>query len=108
MNGIIFVITDGDDNASIVETPKMIGDAITRGVSNEWLESLNVVLIGINAARYQRELDRFSLEAKLTQYVDAGDASPQMLATLADFVSRSISSQSQSLGTGGASQALTF
>lgn len=107
VNAVVFVITDGDDNVS-TRTPRMVATEMKRGVQNEWLESLNVVLIGVNATRYRAELESFSKEAGLTQYVDVGDATPQKLAMLADFVSRSISSQSQSLGTGGPSQALTF
>jgi uncharacterized protein YegL len=107
VNAVVFVITDGDDNAS-ARTGRMVGEEMKRGVQNEWLESLNVVLVGVNAARYRAELEAFRSEAGLTQYVDIGDATPQKLAKLADFVSRSISSQSQSLGTGGPSQALTF
>lgn len=106
-NAIVFVITDGDDNQSI-QTPSSIAAEVKRGVQCEWLESLNVVLIGINAAQYRSSLTDFTNQAHLTQYVDVGDATPQKLAKLADFVSRSISSQSQALGTGGASQALTF
>jgi uncharacterized protein YegL len=107
VNGIVFVITDGDDNGSI-QTMKSVAGEVGRGVKNEWLESLNIVLIGVNAARYRHELEAFHKGAGLTQYVDVGDATPQKLARLAEFVSRSITSQSQSLGTGGASQALTF
>lgn len=107
VNGIIFVITDGDDGVS-VQTVKSVEAEIHRGVQNEWLESLSVVLIGVNASQYKRELEAFKVGAGLTQYVDAGDATPQKLAQLADFVSRSISSQSQALGTGGASVPLTF
>ena len=107
VNGIVFVITDGDDNVSI-QTPGTVAEEMKRGIKNEWIESLNVILVGVNATKYSRELDKFSQDADLTQYVDMGDATPKKLARLADFVSRSISSQSQSLGTGGASQALTF
>ena len=107
VNGIVFVVTDGDDNES-VQTPAAISAEMKRGVQNEWLESLNVVLIGVNATQYERSLKNFTSQAGLTQYVDVGDATPQRLAKLADFVSRSISSQSQALGTGGPSQALTF
>jgi uncharacterized protein YegL len=107
VNGIVFVVTDGDDNQSI-QTEAAIAAEMKRGVQNEWIESLNVVLIGVNAQQYQKALKDFTAKAQLTQYVDVGDATPQRLAKLADFVSRSISSQSQALGTGGPSQALTF
>jgi uncharacterized protein YegL len=107
VNGVVFVVTDGDDNLS-VQTPSSIRQELLRGVENEWIESLVVVLIGINAAGYQVALQTFQKDAGLQQFVDAGDATPRNLAKLAEFVSRSISSTSQSLGTGGPSQPLTF
>ena len=107
VNGVVFVITDGDDNASSY-TEDMVAKEIERGVTSEYLESLNVILIGVNAAMYRPQLESFKKKAKLTQYVDVADATSKELAKLADFVSRSISSQSQALGTGGASQALVF
>ena len=107
VNGVVFVITDGTDNESF-QTPTAVKAELSRGVQNEWLESLAVVLIGINVATCSTRLAAFQSEAGLQQYVDAGDATPKNLARLADFVSRSISSSSQSLGTGGPSQPLTF
>jgi uncharacterized protein YegL len=106
-NGIVIVVTDGDDNAS-AQTAKSVAAEIARGVQNEWLESLLVILVGVNASRYKRELEAFQKTANIAQYVDIGDATPAKLARLADFVSRSISAQSASLGTGGPSKALTF
>lgn len=107
VNGIIFVVTDGDDTSSI-QTESSIEKEIKRGVQNEWLESLNVILVGVNAAQYKHKLESFKNDAKLTQFVEVVDATPQRLAKLAEFVSCSISSQSQSLGTGGPSQPMTF
>lgn len=106
-NAIVFVQTDGADYGSTL-TPKAVAAEIARGVANEWLESLIVVLIGINASQYAAELEKFRKEGELTQYIDVGDATPQRLAKLADWVSRSVSAQSQAKGTGGPSQPLTF
>ena len=53
-------------------------------------------------------LQGFTAQAGVDQYVDVADATPGTLAKLARFVSHSISSQSQSLGTGGPSLALVF
>ncbi len=53
-------------------------------------------------------LDDFRTEAEFTQYVPINEADQSSLAKLAEFVSKSISSQSQALGTGGASIQLTF
>lgn len=106
-NGIVIVVTDGDDNAS-AQSARSVAAEMSRGVQSEWLESLVVILVGVNASRYKRQLEAFQKTAGIAQYVDIGDATPEKLARLADFVSRSISAQSASLGTGGASQALIF
>ena len=49
-----------------------------------------------------------AINAGFTQYIELADAKANTLAKLADFVSRSISSQSQSLNTGGPSKSLSF
>ena len=108
-NAILFVITDGEDNHSKA-TPREVKKAIERAMKAECLESIVTVLIGVNVQdRHVADaLKRFSTEAGFTQYVELADANASSLAKLASFVSRSISSQSQSLGTGGPSKALTF
>jgi uncharacterized protein YegL len=106
-NGIAIIITDGDDNASSTSTAD-IKREIATGVSGEHLESMRTILVGVNAGEYAAKLQAFQQEVGIDQYVDVSDASSQRLAKLADFVSRSISAQSQSLGTGGPSQALNF
>ncbi len=105
VNGIAFIITDGGDNTSAT-TPAMIRDQILEARRGEKLESLLTVLIGINARDFNPELQKFRKEAELDQYIDAGDATPGKLAKLAAFVSQSVSSQSQAIGTGGASQSI--
>jgi uncharacterized protein YegL len=107
-NAILFVITDGMDNASKLPA-KRVKDALTKAVTSEALESVVSVLIGVNvndqeASRYLRLFQR---EAGFTQYVELDKADTKTLARLAEFVSRSISAQSQALGTGGP-QSLTF
>ena len=114
-NGIIFIITDGMDNTS-VNSPAAVLNKVREVRASEKLESIKIILIGIKdpglSGTYQntvtRALSEFQAEAELDQFVDAGDATPQRLAKLADFVSQSISSQSQALGSGGPSQNLTF
>ncbi len=105
VNGIAFVITDGYDNASTT-TPNMVKEESEKSVSGEILESMITVLIGINAKQYKDYLENFRKEADFTQYIDAGEATPRKLARLAEFVSQSVSSQSQALGTGGPSQSI--
>ncbi|MBF0227543.1 MAG: hypothetical protein HQK76_19020 [Desulfobacterales bacterium] len=113
VNGCVYIITDGMDNASTV-TPKTIADKMKSAVGGEEIESLVIVLVGLinpndrHAKDVRSALTTFQVEAELNQFVDAGDATPQRLAKLAQFVSQSISAQSQALGTGSPSQPLTF
>ena len=101
-NGIVFVITDGDDNTSKL-TAKNVGEEIERGSKSEEIESLIPILVAINAKECEKALKKFQTTANL-RYIDVGDVTVGKLAKLADFVSQSVSSQSQSLGTGGPSQ----
>jgi uncharacterized protein YegL len=109
VNGIVFVLTDGGDNASTF-TANQVHDALAAAVQEETLESLVSVLIGVNVSEpyIKQYLDDFHKLAGFTQFVDIGSATPQKLARLAEFVSKSISAQSQSLGSGGASKSLVF
>lgn len=109
VNGIMFVITDGMDNRS-KETPFTIATLKEAALRGEKIESMLTVLIGVNlpdptTAAY---LTKFKDDARFDQFEDAGSATKESLARLAAFVSKSISSQSQSLGTGGPSQSLQF
>lgn len=103
VNAIAFIITDGDENASSVTVEKVRKEA-EKAVTGEIVESMVSVLIGINASDCQDILEEFKNQAGLTQYIDAGQATKGKLAKLADFISQSVSSQSQALGTGGPSQ----
>jgi uncharacterized protein YegL len=108
VNGIIFIITDGDDNDSKVATLAMIKKKIAESLKAENIESLTTVLIGINTTDCKKFLEDFQVKANLTQFVDVGDATPQRVAKLAGFVSKSISSTSQALGTGSASAPISY
>jgi uncharacterized protein YegL len=109
VNGIVFVITDGADNAS-TQRAGDVQQAIARAVQSESLESIVTVLIGVNVQdrHLAQLLADFSRDAGFAQYIELGQADAKTLARLAAFISKSISSQSQALGTGGPSQALTF
>lgn len=113
VNGALFLITDGADNASKASV-KMVKEAIAQGVRAEALESMIAVLIGIGSgssddvAQLSAELKDFHDNAGFTQYVYAGNADSKTLARVAGFVARSHSSQSQALGTGGPSQSLAI
>jgi hypothetical protein len=122
-NSIIFVLTDGADNNSKF-TAKHVGDELRKSVASEAVESQVAALIGVNVAdaNLDRLLTDFANTAgfapietkdangnKVTKpYLALGNADAKTLARVAQFVSRSISSQSQALGSGGASAPLTF
>ena len=109
-NAIMFVITDGVENCShMIKSPGTIKDAIKRILSAESLESFRSVLIGVDSEPGVMDiLKTFKDEAGLDQFIEMGAATPGKLAKLADFVSKSVSSTSQALGTGKPSQPLTF
>lgn len=104
-NGILFVITDGQNNRGHV-TPADIAKAVKKARLAETMESITVILIGVtnNAADMDVYLRTFKDDAQLDQYVDIGSATPGKCAKLAEFVSQSVSSTSQALGSGGPSQ----
>lgn len=109
VNGIIIVVTDGDDNVS-VSPVSAVRQALANAVKDEKLESLVSILVGVNITdtRMKQRLDAFHKEAGFTQFISLDDASEKTLARLAQFISKSISAQSQALGTGGPSKSLTF
>ena len=108
-NSVIFIITDGMDNSSSKD-PADIKKVIAKTMKAEVLESMTVVLIGINSGDGQvmSYLDDLKNKGGITQFVDAGAATKGNLAKLANFVSKSISSTSQALGTGAPSKLLTI
>lgn len=107
-NGIFVCITDGLDNVSRYGA-NTVRQKLAELPQKEKLESLVSILIAVNMTDpdSKKALESFSKAAGFSQYVDAGKVNDRMLAKLANFVSKSISSQSQSLHQ-GPSQALTF
>lgn len=110
VNGCVYIITDGDDNRSTV-SPRYIAELTQKAITDESMQSLLTVLIGIfnPGDQYMSDrLDEFHKEAKLTQYIPFGEATPKKLAKLANLISESVSSSSQALADGVPSQPLTF
>ena len=107
VNAVVFVITDGGDNGSSA-TATTVKAAIDDTMKAECLESLTVVLIGVDDqdVMIRNALQQFQTDADITQFVGLGDATAKRLAKLAQFVSRSISSTSQALGSGAPSTLL--
>lgn len=106
VNGAIYIITDGEDNCH-TSSPQKIKKMLDSIKQTEAIESLITILIGVNDSSCKTALEDFRVNANLTQYIEMGNSSAQKFAKLAGFVSKSISSQSQALGTGAASQPLS-
>lgn len=98
VNAAVFVITDGEDNAS-KHTEKNIKKALLDIKAKEALQSILTVLIGINSSSCKYYLEHFKDNAGLSQYVDVQDATPSNLAKLGGFISQSVSSSSQALAS---------
>lgn len=108
VNAAVYILTDGDNNRGIMH-PSDVNKVLNRALDQEALESIVSVLIGINTTtQLDQLLRKFQQEAGLDNYIGISDADEKSLAKLSQFVSKSISSQSQSLGSGQASTNLSF
>ena len=101
VNGIVFVLTDGQDNRS-QHSAAQVAEAVRAARQAERLESLTTVLIGVNLAdaRVRDDLNAFARAADFTQFLALEQADAAALARVADFVSRCVSAQSTCLGSG--------
>jgi hypothetical protein len=108
VNGITFVITDGGENCSVA-TAKMVMDELAKSVKGEIMESHYSILVGIDTgdSGLKAALAAFQKDIGMDQFIWAGEATKGKLAKLAQFVSQSITSTSQALGTGGPSQQIS-
>jgi hypothetical protein len=113
VNALVCITTDGMNNRGTM-TPTEIKKKIQGALAKEEIESLLTILVALHdpgnnwEAEVRDSLNRFFVDAELSQFVDIGDATPENLAKLANFVSESVSSQSNALGTGAPSATLTF
>lgn len=109
VNGVVVVVTDGIDEHSVMKSTQ-VKNAIARAMMSESLESLMSILIGVNVSNssVSQYLDKYKQETGFQQYIEVKDATPKTLAKLAGFISKSVSSQSQSLGSKTPSQPLVF
>ena len=101
VNAIVFVLTDGLDNASTM-TARNVHSAMKKALRGEHLTSLISVLVGVNVqdSEVASELADFSRQAGFSQFIELAHANESTLARLADFVSQSISLQSCALASG--------
>ena len=111
VNAFAYVLTDGQHyllggQRHTQDEPR---DDLAKLVSNESLESMMTILIGVNDdPGVRRDLEEHATYVGFTQFVPIEEANEKSLAKIANFISKSIQSQSQALGSGGPSQSLTF
>jgi hypothetical protein len=107
VNGIKIVLTDGHEYRSKQSFAAVL-DAVKRPMSQECVESLVTILVGIGTdANTNTVLQKWKGDCGFDEFVPIKDASAKTLAKLAAFISKSISSQSQALGSGGPSKKIS-
>lgn len=106
-NGFVVVITDGMDNQSKL-TANNVKKALESAVKSEQLESLMSILVAVNPTDCKQYLEDFNTKVGFTQYLELNDADEKTFAKMANWLSKSVSSQSQALGSGSVSQKVTF
>ena len=100
INGVIFIVTDGLDNASTYG-PADIKREIQKAIQGEHISSLTTILVGVNLdPSAAQALEDFKNQAGIDKFENIGDATPQNLAKFAGWVSKSVASVSSSLQNG--------
>ncbi len=110
VNAIIAIITDGIENDS-AHSANDCKKTLEEAVRSEKLESLRTILVGVDTQqdpRVSAGLKEFQKIAEIDQYEDIKDANANSLAKLAGFISKSVSAQSQALGSGGPSKPISL
>ena len=117
VNGAVYIITDGGENPGTHKTiasPKMIKEKVDSALKAEDIESIITTLVGLHdpnssmSSQTQRDLSTFQVQANFTKFIDIGEATAENLMKLADWVSASVSSQSDHVGSNTPSQCLDF
>ena len=110
VNGLTYVITDGDDNMSHRDkiTADVVGQSMKHLVQSEVMESHVGILVGVNMfdSTIKAYLDNFASVAGFDKFLSLDSADEAALKKVAQVGVQSISLQSQALGTGGPSQAI--
>jgi uncharacterized protein YegL len=109
-NGLLIVITDGMDNRS-TNTINQCKEALSKVTMNEHIDGgLHTILVGVNVNNHSvsKYLNDYKDQVGFKQYVELNNADANTLAKLANWISKSVSAQSQALATGGPSQSISF
>ncbi len=96
VNGILFIITDGEDNRSTT-AGSIVKQMIRDMHQAEVMSSFTSILIGVNAVQSAHILKAFADDVGITSFIDAGQADEKTLARLARFIASSVQSQSVAL-----------
>lgn len=109
VNGFFVCITDGKDECSTYPDNE-VNTAMQECITGENLESLMSILIGVNVqtAAFSDYLEKFKTTGGFSQFEKVEDIHQKSFAKIVKFISNSVTSQSQHLGTGGASKSLAF
>ena len=109
-NSVVFIITDGEENTSqIVKTGDGVHNKLDKVKKEESLESIKMILIGLcDGSDINNYLQSYKDQVGIDDYVNANVADAKTFKKLGNFISQSISSTNQALGSGAPSQSLTF
>jgi hypothetical protein len=104
VNAVLFIITDGGENSSANRDMDTIKKIMARLRNGDPLESFTAILIGVNDSYDRATLKQYQVESTIDEYKSIGDATPGSIAKVAQFISKSLSTASQSLGGGTSKQ----
>lgn len=99
-NAVLFIITDGGENASRNRDMQKIKNAMAKLRNGDPLESFTAILIGVDDSNTKLILKQYQVDSTIDEYKSIGDATPGNLAKVAQFISKSISTASVACGTG--------
>lgn len=108
VNGMIAVVTDGQDNASHTAMGA-VAKSVKKIRTTETMTSCVTILVGVtnDDTNLDHYLQTFKDDAGMDQYIPIGKATPGKIAKLAGFISQSVSSTSSALNQGAPSKPIT-
>lgn len=110
INGLVIIITDGAENASRHATNSSLHAVATRlkNPGFEELESMAIIAVGVGSSMSGTSLATFGKQLLADEAIDAKDFSEETIKRIGNFISESISSASQAVGSGGPSKIASF
>lgn len=105
VNLVIAVVTDGGEtgsDASNADIKAAIEDILAEGD----IESITTILVGVKCPVGSNDriaLEKFQRETGFTKFIPFDEMTPKTFGKVAHLISKSISTTSQALGTGGGS-----